>query len=56
MSDIVAKEYHGVTGWSLSEVVKVVESWGAKLEDVAIEPHFLGNGIYGVIAIWYGKK
>ena len=56
MADIVEKKSHSITGWSLSEVVKVAEKWGAKLEDVAIEPSYLGNGITGTIMVWYGKK
>lgn len=56
MADIVEKKYQSITGWSLSEVVKVAEKWGAKLEDVAIEPNHLGNGITGTIMVWYGKK
>jgi hypothetical protein len=56
MSEIVAQKIHGITGWSLSEVVKVAEKWGAKLEDVAIEPSYVGNGITGTIMVWYVKK
>lgn len=52
--DLVEHNYLTCTGSCLGDVVHWAHAVGAPLDDVVLEPYHLGNGIYGVLAVWYG--
>jgi hypothetical protein len=52
--ELVEHGYLTCTGSSLGEVVRWARAVGAPLDEVALEPYHLGNGVQGVVAVWYG--
>lgn len=53
--DNVTKNWCGVTGFSVADILEIMQEWGANPHDCSVEPMHVGNGIYGVSLIEYGR-
>lgn len=49
----ITRNFRGVTGWPLSEVLELAKEWGANPQFCALESHNIIPGVNGVALVEY---
>lgn len=56
MPEIIEKGQRHCTGHTIGNIVRWAEQEGIPLDSIAIEPYNIVGGIWGVVAVWYGRE